>query len=261
MSEPVRPAPPDSLVHLPHQPLPEYYRTGDAEGRERFLRATFDSTAVDYNRLEAILGLGTGPWYRRQALLRAGLKPGMDVVDVGMGTGLVSREILKVTGEPGRVIGVDPSPGMMAQARAQTGLPAEVVCRVGRAEDIPVPDASADFVVMGYALRHIADFAAAAAEFRRVLRPGGRLLILEITRAEGRFGNALLKAYMRGVVPLLARVVSRAEASPMLWRYYWDTIEACVPPAEVMATLAGQGLLEVDRHVELGIFSEYRARG
>ena len=146
---------------------------------------------------------------------------------------------------------------MMGQARFD--VPVE--CRVGRAEAIPVPDASADFVVMGYALRHIADFAAAAAEFRRVLRPGGRLLILEITRAESRWGNALLKAYMRGAVPLLARAVSKAEATPMLWRYYWDTIEACVPPAEVMRTLAAHGLAEVDRHVELGIFSEYRARG
>lgn len=247
----------DALVHLPHAPLPEYYRTGDEAERERFLRATFDDTAVDYDRLEKILGLGTGSWYRRQALQRAGLRPGMQVVDVGMGTGLVSREILKITGEPARLVGVDPSPGMMGQAKFDV----PVACRVGRAEAIPVPDASADFVVMGYALRHIADFAAAAAEFRRVLRPGGRLLILEITRAESRWGNALLKAYMRGAVPLMARAVSRAEATPMLWRYYWDTIEACVPPAEVMRTLAAHGLLDVDRHVELGIFSEYRARG
>jgi len=257
MNPSTRPAEPDHQVHLPHQPLPEYYRTGDHEERERFLRATFDSTAVDYNRLERILGLGTGSWYRRQALLRAGLRPGMDVVDVGMGTGLVSREVLHITGEPRRLIGVDPSPGMMGEST----LPREVECRLGRAEQIPVPDASADFIVMGYALRHIADFAAAAVEFRRVLRPGGRLLILEITRAEGRLANALLKAYMRGVVPLLARVVSRAEASPMLWRYYWDTIEACVPPAQVMGTLVSQGLLDVERHVEVGIFSEYRARG
>jgi demethylmenaquinone methyltransferase/2-methoxy-6-polyprenyl-1,4-benzoquinol methylase len=257
MTQPARRLDADQQVHLPHQPLPAYYRDGDEAERERFLRATFDSTAVDYNRLERILGLGTGSWYRRQALQRAGLRPGMDVVDVGMGTGLVSREILHITGEPRRLIGVDPSPGMMGEAH----LPAEVECRLGRAEQIPVPDASADFIVMGYALRHIADFAAACAEFRRVLRPGGRLLILEITRAEGRVANALLKAYMRGFVPLLAKVVSRAEASPMLWRYYWDTIEACVPPAEVMRTLTAQGLLSVDRHVELGIFSEYQARG
>lgn len=247
----------DSLVHLPHSPLPAYYRSDDQQAREQFLRTTFDDTAVDYNRLETILGLGTGPWYRRQALLRAGLKPGMDVVDVGMGTGLVSAEILRITGEPNRLIGVDPSPGMMGQAHFEQ----PVECRLGRAEAIPVPDASADFVVMGYALRHIADFAAACAEFRRVLRPGGTLLILEITRAEGRLGNALLKAYMRGAVPLIARLVSKSATTPMLWRYYWDTIEACVPPAEVLRMLASHGLGSVERHVELGIFSEYRARG
>jgi demethylmenaquinone methyltransferase/2-methoxy-6-polyprenyl-1,4-benzoquinol methylase len=244
-------------VHLPHAPLPEYYRSDDKAAREAFLRKTFDDTAVDYDRLEKILGLGTGSWYRRQALLRAGLKPGMQVVDVGMGTGLVARQVLKITGEPHRLVGVDPSAGMMGQA--QFDQPVE--CRIGRAEDIPVPSASADFVVMGYALRHIADFAAAAAEFRRVLKPGGRLLLLEITRPEGRASELLLKAYMRGVVPAIARVVSRSRTTPMLWRYYWDTIAACVPPAQVLQTLANAGLVDAERHVELGIFSEYRARG
>jgi demethylmenaquinone methyltransferase/2-methoxy-6-polyprenyl-1,4-benzoquinol methylase len=248
---------PSSPVHLPHHPLPEYYGAGDDAARERFLRTTFDDTAVDYNRLESILGLGTGSWYRRQALARAGLRPGMQVVDVGMGTGLVSKEILRITAEPERLIGVDPSPGMMREA----SLPAGVVCRLGRAEEIPVPAASADFVVMGYALRHIADFAAACTEFRRILKPGGTLLILEITRPQGRLSTALLRAYMRGVVPLMARVVSKAQATPMLWRYYWDTIEACIPPAQVLQSLAAAGLAQPERHVELGIFSEYRARG
>jgi demethylmenaquinone methyltransferase / 2-methoxy-6-polyprenyl-1,4-benzoquinol methylase len=243
-------------IRLPHQPLPEYYGTDDPQGRERFLREAFDSTAGDYNRLERILGFGTGSWYRRQALLRAGLRAGMDVVDVGMGTGLVSRQILAITGEPRRLVGIDPSPGMMSEAR----LPPDAVCKLGRAEEIPVPDASTDFLVMGYALRHIADLSAACAEFRRVLRPGGTLLILEITRPENRWAKLLLKAYMRGAVPVIARVVARSRASPQLWRYYWDTIEACVPPADVMHTLAVQGLAAVERHVELGIFSEYRAR-
>jgi demethylmenaquinone methyltransferase/2-methoxy-6-polyprenyl-1,4-benzoquinol methylase len=244
-------------VHLPHAPLPDYYEAGDAAAREAFLRKTFDDTAVDYDRLEKILGLGSGSWYRRQALLRAGLAPGMQVVDVGMGTGLVSREILKITGEPQRLVGVDPSAGMMGMA--QFDQPVE--CRIGRAEEIPVPSASADFLVMGYALRHIADFAAAAAEFRRVLKPGGRLLVLEITRPEGRLAHLLLKGYMRGVVPAVARVVSRSPSTPLLWRYYWDTIEACVPPAQVVQTLANAGLADVQRQVSLGIFSEYRARG
>lgn len=247
----------EQVVHLPHRPLPGYYAEGDLEARERFLRDTFDDTAVDYNRLERLMGLGTGARYRYLALRRAGLQRGGQVLDVGMGTGLASNAILRITQEPARLIGVDPSRGMMAQAR----LPAGVECRLGRAEQLPVPDASVDFLVMGYALRHVADFSAACAEFRRVLKAGGRLLILEITRPRGRVATALLKAYMRGAVPLMARLVSKASATPMLWRYYWDTIDSCVSPPQVLATLAAAGLHDVKRHVEVGVFSEYTAVG
>src|SRR3990167_3772442 len=75
------------IVHAPHAPLTEYYC--DEEGRRGWVGKMFDSTAADYNRIETILGLGSGSWYRGQALLRAGLQPGMETVDVGVGTGLV----------------------------------------------------------------------------------------------------------------------------------------------------------------------------
>ena len=244
------------LVHLPHSALNAYYADGDGEARIAFLRKTFDDTAPDYDQLERILGLGTGSWYRRQALLRAGLRSGMQVVDVGMGTGLVAREVLRITRQPENLIGVDPSPGMRAQAQ----LPAGVRCLDGWAEKLPLADASADFLVMGYALRHITDLAAAFGEFQRVLRPGGTLLILEISKPQSAVGTLLLKAYMRGVVPLLARLVSRRASTPMLWRYYWDTIEACAPPAAVVRTLAGVGLRDAKRLLTLAIFSEYTAR-
>ncbi len=246
-------AKPAESVHAPHGVLSDYYR--DAAAREAYVRRTFDDTAEDYDRIERLIGFGSGRWYRRQALLRAGLRPGLDVVDVGMGTGLVAKEILRVTGEPSRLIGVDPSPGMIAQA----GLPAEVRCLDGRAEAMPLPSASADLITMGYALRHIADLSAAFAEFARVLRPGGRVLILEITRPAGTLAKGVLRAYMRSVVPTIAKLVARRPQTAELWRYYWDTIEACAPPQAVLRTLADAGLSLAERHVELGIFSEYRA--
>jgi len=244
---------PRESVHAPHAVLSDYYR--DAAAREAYVRSAFDDTAEDYDRIERLLGFGSGSWYRRQALLRAGLRPGMDVIDVGMGTGLVAKEILRLTGEPRRLAGVDPSPGMIAQS----GLPAEVRCLDGRAENIPLSSASADYITVGYALRHIADLSAAFAEFARVLKPGGRVLILEITRPAGTLANTLLRAYMRGVVPTVARLVARRPQTAQLWRYYWDTIEACAPPQAVLRTLADAGFESAERHVELGIFSEYRA--
>lgn len=236
----------------PHALLTDYY--ADEAGRLRFIRKIFDDTASDYDRIERVLAFGSGSWYRRQALLRAGLLPGMQVLDVGFGTGLVAREALAVIGPQGKLVGVDPSPGMMGQA----GLPG-VELVTGIAEQLPLPDASCDFVSMGYALRHIADVAAAFSEFHRVLRPGGRLLVLEITKPAGRAGSALLKTYMRAVVPTIARVVAKRNDTAHLWRYYWDTIEACIAPEKVVAALRDAGFKDVKRGLALGIFSEYTA--
>ena len=112
---------------------------------------------------------------------------------------------------------------------------------------------------MGYALRHISDLSLAFAEFHRVLKPGGRVCILEITCPEKRIQKMLLKLYIRGIVPALARLAVRNGNTSVLWRYYWDTIEACATPASVMHTLESAGLVNVERHLVLGIFSEYRA--
>lgn len=237
----------------PHAPLAAYY--GDAADRRRFLTRIFDDTAPDYDRIERLLALGTGPWYRRMALQRAGLAQGAQVLDVGIGTGLLAREALSLIGPAGRLVGVDPSPGMMGQVR----LPG-VDLRQGRAEALPCADASCDFLSMGYALRHIDDLAAAFAEFRRVLRPGGRLVLLEISRPRSALASKLLKAYMRVLVPVLARLVARQGDTSRLWEYYWDTIEACVPPERIVVALQQAGFVDVDRYVELGIFSEYRGR-
>lgn len=246
---------PESIapVHAPHVPLTDYYQT--EQDRQAYLRQIFDSTAADYDRIEAMLALGTGSSYRRQALVRAGLKTGMKVLDVGVGTGLVAVQECLLTGDAALVTGVDPSPGMMAASK----LPKAMVLIEGRAESLPFPDNHFDFLSMGYALRHISDLSVAFAEFERVLKPGGRLCILEITKPQNRVGQWLLKNYMRGIIPLLTKFVSRQKDTVTMWRYFWDSIEACVRPEQVTATLSAAGLTEVKRHLVLGMFSEYQA--
>lgn len=244
--------PPSQDGLRPHGTLTRYYES--KEQHRAFVQAIFDGTAVDYDRIERLLALGSGPWYRRQALQRAGLAEGAKVLDVGTGTGLVAREALTLIGPRGSLVGVDPSPGMLSQAH----LPGIELLQ-GFAEKIPQPDSNADFLSMGYALRHLSDVRPAFAEFQRTLKPGGRLLILEITKPASRWATWLLKAYMRLVVPAAAWFVSRGHDTPKLWRYYWDTIEACIPPDAVMQALRDAGFADVKRHVELGIFSEYTA--
>ena len=240
-------------VRAPHVPLTDYYQT--EQERQAYLLQIFDNTAADYDRIEAMLAWGSGSRYRRAALLRAGLKPGMKVLDVGVGTGLVAAQACILTGSPDLVTGLDPSLGMMAASR----LPQRMLLIEGRAESLPFPDQHFDFLSMGYALRHISDLGVAFAEFERVLKPGGRLCLLEITQAQSRLGQWLLKNYMRGVIPLLSRFISKQKDTTTIWRYFWDSIEACVPPAQVLAALRAAGLTQVQRHLEIGVFSEYQA--
>jgi demethylmenaquinone methyltransferase/2-methoxy-6-polyprenyl-1,4-benzoquinol methylase len=241
------------IVHAPHVPLTEYYQR--EEDRRGWVGEQFDKTAADYDRVERILGLGTGPWYRRQMLALAGLKPGMRILDVGMGTGLVARQAVSILGDASLVTGVDPSAGMISNAK----LPAGVQVVEGRAEQIPLPDAGYDFLSMGYALRHVSDMSVAFAEFHRMLKPGGKVCIMEITPPKGKIGTALLKGYCKYAVPALAKLVARDKDTAQLWRYYWDTIEACAAPEKVMATLESAGFVNVRRNVDLGIFSTYLA--
>ncbi|MGH8133950.1 MAG: class I SAM-dependent methyltransferase, partial [Steroidobacteraceae bacterium] len=238
----------------PHPPLRPYYDT--ERDRSAWVRGIFDRTAVDYDRLERIVGLGTGSWYRRQALEKAGLTPGMSVIDVGTGTGLLACAAVKVAGDPARVTGVDPSPGMIENARVPVG----VRLLSGSAERIPAPDGAADFVSMGYALRHISDLSAAFAEFFRVLRPGGRLCLLEVTLPQGAVGRALLKTWLNGFVPTIAAVVARRREASLLMHYNWDTIAACVPPGAIIGAIGTAGFVDAERYVDLAVFSAYRAR-
>lgn len=242
-----------SSIKVPHKPITDYYTT-EAE-RAGFVREMFDTTSVDYDRIENLLAFGTGQWYRGQALKRAGLQPGMQVLDVGCGTGLVAVQAIEIIGSPKLLTGLDPSLGMM-QASA---LFKHTTLIGGKAEHLPFPDNSFDFLSMGYALRHVTDLEKVFHEFLRVLKPGGKLCILEITRPDTRLGSTVLKTYMRTIIPLLAKTVSTAGQTSRLWRYYWDSIEACVPPRTIIHTLGGVGFSCVRRHRELKIFSEYQA--
>jgi demethylmenaquinone methyltransferase/2-methoxy-6-polyprenyl-1,4-benzoquinol methylase len=236
-------------------PIKVLHQYWSSEGdRRRFVDGLFDGTASDYDFVERLLALGSGARYRRQALQRSGLKPGMRVLDIATGTGLVAREALAIVGPAGSVIGLDPSAGMLTEAR-RLGI---ALVR-GLGERLPYADASFDFVSMGFALRHVTDLDALFGEIRRVLKPGGSACILEITRPRRRSVSAALRIFMTRVVPALAPLVGRGPAARRLMPFYWDTIDACVRPETVLLALRQAGFAAPSRSVVLGMFSEYMA--
>ncbi len=233
-------------------PVLEKYYQGEQQ-REEFVKNIFDQGAQDYDKVDKLMAFGTGARYRRQALERAGLVKGMNVLDVAAGTGLVTRGIMTILGNHEDVIALDPSTNMLGEAHK--ALPMSAI--QGKGEQLPFPDNHFDFLSMGYALRHLSDLEVVFTEFQRVLKPGGRFLLLEITRPESKVKLAVLKLYMKGVVPIVTRIATRHADSALMMSWYWDTIEKCVPPQVVKDSLTNSGFNAVDRHLELGIFSEY----
>jgi demethylmenaquinone methyltransferase/2-methoxy-6-polyprenyl-1,4-benzoquinol methylase len=230
-------------------------RYRDNAEKHEWLRRIFDDTAADYDRVESWLSLGSGSRNRREALQRAGLAAGMRVADVACGTGLVAREAMRIVGDGGRVVGIDPSAGMLEKAK-QLGIETMAGC----AELLPLETGEFDFVSMGYALRHVEDLAPAFAEFHRVLKSGGRVCILEISRPRGAVRRAVLRGFM-GMLTVLMRLRRPVSARTReLWSYYWETIDRCVPPERVVDSLRAAGFTEVRHRAQFGVLSEYTAR-
>jgi len=238
---------------LPHPPVESHYHS--SETKRQFVTRLFDSGAKYYDFVEGWGSFQTGAWYRRSVLERHGLRPGQRLLDVACGTGLVAVQAMKILGSAEKITCLDASEGMLAVAR--TKLPARFVC--SRAEQIPLPDESFEFLTMGYALRHVTSLDQAFNEYRRVLASGGKLLLLEITKPTNPFGAAVLKAYFKGLYPWLTRVFTRSADAQDLVTYYWETIEACVPPELILETLRRAGFKQVKRDSRFGILSEYSA--
>ena|SRR5215475_1199930 len=234
----------------PHPVLKQYYaRDSD---RHSFVMGLFDGSARYYEWICSLGSLGTGRRYRADALRRAGLKPGMRVLDVATGTGLVASAARKIVGATGAVVGVDPSRGMLREARRT--LPISLV--QGKAEQLPVAGGF-DVLCFGYALRHVADLAEAFGEFLRVLKPGGRVLILDMCRPHGRIYAWMIRMYLQKILPALAQIGTGSAPAGLLTRYFWDTIAECVPPETVVEALQQSGFVDVRRHVLWGFLTEY----
>ena len=238
----------------PHRPLSEFYAAPAA--RQDFVTTLFNEAAPDYDWVSSMMSFGSDKFYRRDALQRAGLISGMRLLDVASGTGLMIKAALELGVDPALVTGVDPSQGMLTENRKRN----PVTLLEGKGEALPCAAAAFDFVSMGYALRHVEDLGQLFGEFKRVLRPDGRILILEITRPTNRVMLSLIRFYMQQLMPRIGWLRRQNKSTVKLMQYYWATIAECVPPTAIISALTAAGFKDVQRTTRHGILSEYVAR-
>lgn len=246
---------PDRAGALKSDPRLDQYFGSEVQRRD-VTKRMFDQAAPGYDNAENLTSLGRGAPYRHEVLQRSGLKAGMALLDVAAGTGLVTMAGHALVGPSGRVWALDPSPGMLAELRKKV----DVQTIEGYAESIALPDAQVDFVSMGYALRHVGDLDLAFAEYLRVLRPGGVVCIMEISRPQNMLLRALLRCHIAVIVPLLARLTGRHADVHRLWQYYGDTIEAAIEPEHILDALRRAGFTDVACRLTLGVLRDYCAR-
>jgi demethylmenaquinone methyltransferase / 2-methoxy-6-polyprenyl-1,4-benzoquinol methylase len=238
----------------PHPPLRQYY--DDMEARQGFLNELFNRTAYQYRNIDMATGFGSGLWYRRKALQQGGLKSNMHVLDVACGPGLVTQGAFDLVGSSGLVIGIDPSIGMLREAQKS---PCRNLVR-GVGERLPFSDHSFDFLSMGYALRHVPDLKGAFTEYRRVLKRGGIVLLLEISRPRSATLLTLSRFYIKTVLGKVFSATTGNRDMETLMGYWWDTIEHCVPPEQIMLALKDAGFADCTlKEWWSGLLREYRA--
>lgn len=211
----------------------------------------FDSIAGDYDRLNHILSLGVDRCWRRRALgLIADGGPGMRVLDVACGTGDFSIVIARRLDASARVCGIDISEGMLSEMRRKVlaaGLSERISMEYGDAEELGFEDASFDRVTVAFGIRNFTDREKALREMLRVLKPGGRLVILELSVPSNAVLRWLYCLYFTKVLPFVGGLVSGNRAA---YRYLPASVLAFPGRDEWMATMRECGYGNV-RHKAL----------
>lgn len=209
----------------------------------------FDDIAPVYDRLNTLMTFGADGGWRRAAVRATQLRPGDRAIDVACGTGKLAAELAARVGPFGKVLAVDLAPRMIELAAAAHDDVVQLEFRVANALALPAADGAFDAATIAFGLRNLPDFEAGFREMRRVVRPGGRVVCLELTVPRPRWWGRVYHAAFRRTAPLAGSLFGRTSA----YRYLPTSLEGFPDADRLAAAMRAAGLAEVTyRRLGLG---------
>ncbi len=172
------------------------------EGKEEYVKDVFTEIADYYDEMNEIMSMHMVQGWHRFMMKKAGNISGKRCLDVGTGTGEIAFHVARTAGEGSTVVGVDITPRMLELAEMKESglnLPVKIDWREGDALNLDIPDGSFDLVTSGYMLRNVTDIQKAVCEMHRVLAPGGKVVVAELSKPKNGFIRFFYDIYMKRI--------------------------------------------------------------
>ena len=205
------------------------------------VRAMFDRIAGLYDVMNSVMTAGLHHRWRERAADLAHVGPGDRALDVATGTGDLALALSRRVGPTGEVVGSDFSEGMLDRARAKATGRAGVRWEWGNALELPYPDASFDAATVGFGARNFSDLERGLGEMTRVVRPGGRVVVLEITTPTRAPLSGFFSLWFDRIVPAMGSLA----ADPQAYTYLPNSVKRFPAPEALASALARAGLVDV----------------
>ncbi len=194
------------------------------EDKQRMVNGIFHSVAQSYDIMNDVMSLGLHRIWKREAVALSFVRPGEKVLDLASGSGDLAYSFFKKVGDSGQVVMTDINGSMLSVGRDRMenkGTFSQIFYALTNAERIPFPDNSFDIVSIGFGLRNVRDKDQALKEIYRVLKPGGRAIILEFSKPSMELFSNIYDAYSFRLLPKFGKWIANDEAS---YRYLVESI-------------------------------------
>lgn len=219
-------------------PLPSGDSTGAGNAASPVqVGAMFDRIAPLYDVMNAVISGFQEPRWRRRAVALTGIATGGSAIDVASGTGKVADDLARRAGPTGRVLGVDISAGMIGKARTAFARRPGLSFVIADAMALPAEDASFDAATIAFGMRNLPDYRQGFAEMRRVVRPGGYVVCLEIARPDHLLAR-ISRVWFERIVPVLGRLAGQGGA----YGYLVESVRNYPDPVRIAAIMEEAGL-------------------